>query len=574
MKKVITILFLCLSVTGFSQKFLNLDFEYAIPGSNTPQKWYAGGSGYIVALDEIEKASQARSLKMVSNNPAKSQFGVCNGSFPIDLVKGKNIEFKGRIKTEEITGGYAGLWWRVDGKNYEQLGFDNMSDRGLKGTNDWKQVSIKMKVDENVVNINFGALFAGKGTAWFDDFEIFIDGVKFIDIEPRTTVPTNEELTWLKQHIHPLKSYEPTTNSDDDLKILKDMIGESKVVALGETTHGSSEIFKMKHRIIKYLAENAGFNIFSIEANMPESYKLNEYIVNRNGDPVDLIKGMYFWTWRTEEVLGMVEWMKKYNESGKKISFTGFDMQFFSGAIDELDQAYRNQVEIQNLLKELRTGLDEISQERKNSGREVISNEKRNKTVNQIKSLRDYVSGSDKPLSEKSWLLQNIRILEQYLDVSSRDKYMAENLLWIRSQNPGSKIVAWAHNGHIQKTDNRMGMYLSESLKEDYLTIGISFHKGNYTAMGDHGLSAYEAQESYPGTYEYFFNMVDEPVFILDLREAKKQNLEQARWLLDPLPFRSVGAVKMASEFSETDLTEDFDLIIFIRESTSSTLLN
>jgi erythromycin esterase len=330
----------------------------------------------------------------------------------------------------------------------------------------------------------------------------------------------------------------------------------------------------MKHRIIKYLAENAGFNIFSIEANMPESYKLNEYIVNRNGDPVDLIKGMYFWTWRTEEVLGMVEWMKKYNEPGKKISFTGFDMQFFSGAIDELDQAYKNQVEIQNLLKELRTGLDEISQERKNSGREVISNEKRNKTVNQIKSLRDYVSGSDKPLSEKSWLLQNIRILEQYLDVSSRDKYMAENLLWIRSQNPGSKIVSWAHNGHIQKTDYRMGMYLSESLKEDYLTIGISFHKGNYTAMGDHGLSAYESQESYPGTYEYFFNMVDEPVFILDLREAKKQNPEQARWLLDPLPFRSVGAVKMVSEFSETDLTEDFDLIIFIRESTSSTLLN
>jgi erythromycin esterase len=146
--------------------------------------------------------------------------------------------------------------------------------------------------------------------------------------------------------------------------------------------------------------------------------------------------------------------------------------------------------------------------------------------------------------------------------------------LWIRSQNPGSKIVAWAHNGHIQKTDNRMGMYLSEALKDDYLTIGFAFHKGNYTAVGNNGLSIYEAQESYPGTYEYFFKSVNEPVFILDLRAAKRENAVQAKWLLGKLPFRSVGSTKMVNEFSETDLTADFDLIIFINESTHSTLLN
>lgn len=37
-----------------------------------------------------------------------------------------------------------------------------------------------------------------------------------------------------------------------------------------------------------------GFNIFSIEANMPEAYRLNDYILNGNGDPATLIKGMYF----------------------------------------------------------------------------------------------------------------------------------------------------------------------------------------------------------------------------------------------------------------------------------------
>lgn len=53
-----------------------------------------------------------------------------------------------------------------------------MSDRGLTGTNDWTQVSIKMDVSKDVTNINFGGIFQGEGTVWFDKLELFIDGVK------------------------------------------------------------------------------------------------------------------------------------------------------------------------------------------------------------------------------------------------------------------------------------------------------------------------------------------------------------------------------------------------------------
>jgi hypothetical protein len=44
---------------------------------------------------------------MKSNSPRGNDFGVCTGYFPIDLVKGKNIEFTGKIKTNDVTGGYA-----------------------------------------------------------------------------------------------------------------------------------------------------------------------------------------------------------------------------------------------------------------------------------------------------------------------------------------------------------------------------------------------------------------------------------------------------------------------------------
>jgi len=122
----------------------------------------------------------------------------------------------------------------------------------------------------------------------------------------------------------------------DDIAGLGAMVGDARVVSLGEPTHGTREAFQMKHRLLEYLVEKKGFSIFSIEASMPEAFALNEYVIDGQGDPRKLIGGMYFWTWNTEEVLAMVEWMKAWNEknppgeggTGKPcLQFTGFDMQ-------------------------------------------------------------------------------------------------------------------------------------------------------------------------------------------------------------------------------------------------------
>jgi erythromycin esterase-like protein len=114
----------------------------------------------------------------------------------------------------------------------------------------------------------------------------------------------------------------------EDMQPLKKVVGDARIVALGEATHGTREFFQLKHRMLEFLATQMGFAIFSIEANMPEAYRLNDFVLNGVGDPVKLIKGMYFWTWDTEEVLDMVLWMREFNKSGKgRVAFTGFDMQ-------------------------------------------------------------------------------------------------------------------------------------------------------------------------------------------------------------------------------------------------------
>lgn len=143
-----------------------------------------------------------------------------------------------------------------------------------------------------------------------------------------------EAAAWVGANAVELKTCE-AGNGFEDLARLREMVGDARIVSLGEPTHGTREAFQLKHRLMEYLATEMGFRVFSIEANMPESYKLNEYVLEGKGDPKQLIGGMYFWTWNTEEVLAMVEWMRKFNEEGRTregsdfvpLRFTGFDMQ-------------------------------------------------------------------------------------------------------------------------------------------------------------------------------------------------------------------------------------------------------
>ena len=103
---------------------------------------------------------------------------MATGTFPIARAAGKKVRYSGYIKTEGVTRGYAGLWWRVDGPS-GVLAFDNMQTRGVTGTTDWTQYTIELPVDASVKNINFGALLPGDGTAWFDDLTIELDGEPF-----------------------------------------------------------------------------------------------------------------------------------------------------------------------------------------------------------------------------------------------------------------------------------------------------------------------------------------------------------------------------------------------------------
>ena len=116
-----------------------------------------------------------------------ASFGVATASFPVKDAIGKMVRYIGWIKTENVSNGYAGLWWRVDGEQQGQvLSFDNSvahliegkpasgngTMRGATGSTDWTQYQIDLPVPAGARNINFGLLFTGTGTAWFDSLRV------------------------------------------------------------------------------------------------------------------------------------------------------------------------------------------------------------------------------------------------------------------------------------------------------------------------------------------------------------------------------------------------------------------
>jgi len=382
---------------------------------------------------------------------------------------------------------------------------------------------------------------------------------------------------WLNNNLLPIKSLK-AGHDMEDLKKLDGFIGDSRVVALGECTHGSAEIFSMKHRIIEYLVKEKGFTIFSIEANMPEAYKLNDYILHGKGNAKALLAGMYFWTWQTEEVLELVEWMKKYNEgNSKKIYFTGFDMQFHPVALQNVKAFYA---------KHHIAGSEKLARfDSLTSGIRYASGQDNRKIAEPLMDIalamqQDMdASAQAKQDADYTWIKQNVTVLWQYAASNAhrqgRDVSMAQNVEWIAAQNPGSKIILWAHNAHIHKKKYWMGKFLQEKMGKDYLAIGFTSEAGTYTAYNRIDKrnkldSANLLTASSKTDYEYYLKAAATDNYFLLLNTFTPN--DQNAFLFDKKKLRLIGALVVPgkNQFMKTDLINEFDALIFIRNTSSS----
>jgi erythromycin esterase len=404
---------------------------------------------------------------------------------------------------------------------------------------------------------------------------------------------------WLRDNAVPFASVEPG-GSFAELAPLGHMIGDVRIVGLGEATHGSREFFRMKHRIVEYLVRERGFRTFAIEATWAEATRVNRYLHTGEGDPAALLANLHFWTWNTREVLEMIQWMRAYNESvpaADRLSFYGIDVQHSRSAMD-LAVSYLRSVDgagadsavaWYRCYRQFQDRLFAATPEYALTA--VWEKEQCRAGVNAVHArieqrADEYAARSGRAAYEAG--LRSARVVVQNEDIRGgypnsgpkRDTYMAENAAWIAEVGaPGSRVVLWAHNGHVGRLPAYMGTHLSQRFGDDYVVAGFSFFRGGFNAIEERsGLRAVQAPDAVRGSYEHEFNRLGLARFYVDLRPVRASGAPaDAQWLRAPRPFRMIGATYREADpgevYDERSLAQEFDIIIHLTDVTPTELI-
>lgn len=139
--------------------------------------WSPDGAGrdrYEIALDRSNSHSGQSSVSIKSAQPSTTEFAGISQAIASNAYRGKRVRLSAFIKAASVRG-HGSLWMRVDGLGYS-VKFDNMSDRPIEGTTDWKRYEIVLDVPEDSSRLLFGFLLHGQGQLWADDFDLEIVG--------------------------------------------------------------------------------------------------------------------------------------------------------------------------------------------------------------------------------------------------------------------------------------------------------------------------------------------------------------------------------------------------------------
>ena len=130
-----------------------------------------------------------------SLNPSKRGFGTLMRTADIEAFRGKRIQLISYIKTVDAKS--AGAWFRVNGEK-KTLAFDNMSDRRIRGTHDWQEVSLVLDIPDDAKTVSYGIMLEGKGKVWFEQPEFEV-----VDLTVRTTERKRNRIRTLELESQP-----------------------------------------------------------------------------------------------------------------------------------------------------------------------------------------------------------------------------------------------------------------------------------------------------------------------------------------------------------------------------------
>ncbi|PJN36187.1 erythromycin esterase [Streptomyces sp. CB02959] len=401
----------------------------------------------------------------------------------------------------------------------------------------------------------------------------------------------------LDRAAHPLRSTEPG-GSTSDLRALDAMIGDTKVVGLGEATHGSHEFFAMKQRVFSHLVEEKGFTTFALEMSWTAGLRIDEYVQGGPGDARQVAKETLAGSpWEREEFVSLISWMRQYNDRhpDRKVHFMGNDIgapKLGDAVFDRvLSYVRANRPQDVARLEELYAGLRPLDDVFAYLRKPVAERRQNAATAQQAFDLVTANKGAGGDAYE--WAEQHARSIAQTfefaaLDLSDpasvskaehfRDRAMADNTAWWHRRT-GDKMLLSAHNGHVGYLSSdpvtyptTQGVYLRKALGRDYAAIGFTFDRGSFltaTTLGS-PWNKVTVPAATPDMQEYTLDKVRYRDYYLDLRTLPAAG---RTWLNTARPTYDAGSSFKKDPLPTLAITPAYDILIHLNQVHAATSL-
>ena len=450
---------------------------------------------------------------------------------------------------------------------------------------------------------------------WYDDFGQTTDaevnallasaGGSVTPANPNPSSKT-DPVDLIRRHAWP---FEDSVAHDDRLI---DLLGQARVVLLGEATHGTHEFYRQRALITRRLIEEHGFAGVAVEADWPDAYRVNRYVrgVGDDQEAVDALSDFRrfpAWMWRNADVLDFIGWLRWSNESrpdSRRAGFYGLDlyslhasMRAVIGYLEKADPAAAarargryacfDQFGPEPMTYAYAAGLD-------------LSASCASEVVTQLVELRraaaEYASRDGRIAPDEYFMAeQNARVVqnaEEYYRTmlagrveswNLRDRHMAatlESLLSFLGQTTDrARLVVWAHNSHLGDAratemghigELNVGQLARSRFGADAMLVGFTTHAGTVTAATawDGPACRRHLRPALPASYEHLFHEVAIPRFILPLRT----DLELASTLAGPRLERAVGVIyapetERRSHYFHASLSDQFDVVLHMDDT-------
>ena len=573
MKKLtsLVILLLIAILDSHGQHVLNLDFEIIDSDTGLPKSWYVGNEDNVLFnLDSSIFHSGVKSLRISTKNPIMKGSAIIVMQLDSSLFKsGDNIKIAGFIKTKGKGFDKADLVVNQFTSNLTANNDPNTkSNWGNIDANGWRELISESKITQTTSFVTITLTVSLDQPIWIDNFEIKINEKRLEEVKQRELMPPSPlENEWLSKHLTPLS---PSSDFADYAVLESNQqLKFKKVFAIGEATHGSSEVYEIKNNLTKYLISYHDYSTLAIEMEPFDAQELNKYIQGGNIKLDATLSATGYWIWKTKEFSSLMEWLRRFNEGkSNKIKIVGIDIPFSNNALSILKSYSPGSSYLSKIFTKIDSlySLKDIKKNDATSLKKLVNLYEEESIKQNI--LRDKKS-NETLLSAISSFQQQIGFRESTEQNIYRDSCMAINLSTFLNSNVSEKLILWAHNGHVSKAGKSLGALISE--KNPVYSLAFAIGKGYFNGISqlDDEVKPHQLLPPISDSYESYFNIQNQFSWFISLNFKKNEN----KWLSEAHNFRFTGVMNSRYQFSLNNLQDAYDGVIFLKESTPSHLI-